>query len=37
MHYVLEEVDGGGVGGWLGGGGDVGWQQQQKRIQLKVK
>lgn len=33
MHYVLEEVDlgGGGLGGWLG------WQQQQKHIQLKVK
>lgn len=35
MHYVLEEVDwGGGMGGR---GGWIGWQQQQKRIQLKVK
>lgn len=29
MHYVLEEVDW--RGGWMG------WQQQQKHIQLKVK
>lgn len=35
MHYVLEEVDWGGGRG--GGGGWIGWQQQQKRIQLKVK
>lgn len=35
MHYVLEEVDWGGGRGE--GGGWIGWQQQQKRIQLKVK